>query len=58
VFTVDVKKFKIPKALAADVNKTQRSKIQSESKSKTGSIDIRLTNIQINKGIDDKIFKK
>jgi len=58
VFTVDVKKFKIPKALAADVNKTQRSKMQSESKSKTGSIDIRLTNIQINKGIDDKIFKK
>jgi outer membrane lipoprotein-sorting protein len=32
--------------------------VQSESKSKTGSIDIRLTNIQINKGIDDKIFKK
>jgi outer membrane lipoprotein-sorting protein len=58
VFTVDVKKFKIPKALAADVNKTQRSKMQSESKSKIGSIDIRLTNIQINKGIDDKIFKK
>ena len=58
VFTVDVKKFKIPKALAADVNKTKRNTQLSTKQSKTGSIDIRLSNIQINKGIDDKIFKK
>ena len=58
LFTVDVKKFKIPKALAADVNKTKSASTLSANQSKTGSIDIRLSNIQINKGVEDKVFKK
>ena len=58
LFTVDVKKFKIPKALAADVNKTKSASTLPANLSKTGSIDIRLSNIQINKGVEDKVFKK
>ena len=58
LFTVDVKKFKIPKAIAADVNKTKSASILTANQAKTGSIDIRFSNIQINKGIDDKVFKK
>ena len=58
LFTVDVKKFKIPKAIAADVNKTKSASTLTANQAKTGSIDIRFSNIQINKGIDDKVFKK
>ncbi len=58
LFTVDVKKFKIPKAIAADVNKIKSASTLTANQAKTGSIDIRFSNIQINKGIDDKVFKK
>ena len=58
LFTVDVKKFKIPKAIAADVNKTKSASTLTANQAKTGSIDIRFSNIQINKGINDKVFKK
>lgn len=59
VFTVDVKKFKIPKAVAADVNRgTQKQSKEDEQKNKKGQIYIRFKNYNINKGIDSKIFKK
>ncbi len=58
VFTVDVKKFKIPKAVAADLNKNSTKKPNKNEGDKKGKIYIRLKNYAINKGIDDKIFKK
>ncbi len=54
VYTLDVKKFKIPKGLATDINRTN---IPTKSQPKTGKITLTFTNYQINKGIDDKIFK-
>jgi outer membrane lipoprotein-sorting protein len=59
VFIVDVKKFKIPKALAADVNKgTKKPTKEEEQKNKKGQIYIRFKNYSINKGVDSKVFKK
>ncbi len=60
VFTVDVKKFKIPKSVAADINNSQ-AKATAEEKAKEnkkGKIIIKLSNYQINKGIADDVFKK
>lgn len=56
-FTVDVKKFKIPKSVAADMNNKPKEEDKSKDKKK-GQIDITLSNYQINKGIPDSIFKK
>jgi outer membrane lipoprotein-sorting protein len=58
VFTVDVKKFKIPKAVAADLNKSSKPDKKNDNKNKKGQIYIRFKNYQINKGIDDKVFTK
>lgn len=58
VFTVDVKKFKIPKAVAADLNKaSDRSRNQDKQQNQKGKIYIRLRNYKINKGIPDSVFK-
>jgi outer membrane lipoprotein-sorting protein len=57
IFTVDVKRFKIPKAISADIN----SKATQEDKNKPqkpGRIIINFSNYKINKGIDDKVFLK
>jgi hypothetical protein len=53
-FTVDVKKFKIPKALSADINTSKTTKVEK----KFGEINIKLKNYQINKGIADNVFDK
>lgn len=53
-FVVDVKKFKIPKALAADINTSKSNKVEKRS----GEICVSLKNYIINKGIDDAIFIK
>ncbi|MCB0530648.1 MAG: hypothetical protein H6574_05540 [Lewinellaceae bacterium] len=57
VFTVDVKKFKIPKGVATDINRNT-SKAANKPVPKTGQIDVRLSNYKINKGIDDAVFTK
>ncbi len=51
-FTVDVKKFKIPKAVAADINKSNSKKTEKKS----GEIYVRLSNYLINRGIPDSFF--
>ena len=56
-FTVDVKKFKIPKSVAADINNKPKEEDKTKD-NKKGQIFIILTNYQINKGIPDSIFKK
>ena len=51
---VDVKKFKIPKALAADINTSKSKTVEKKS----GEIRVSLKNYIINKGIDDAFFNK
>jgi hypothetical protein len=57
IFTVDIKKFKIPKSVSADINNTTKEKEKSKEKKK-GQIFIALSNYQVNKGISDTMFKK
>ncbi len=54
VFTMDVKKFKIPKGLTTDI---QRQSNPNQVVPKTGTIYILLSNYSINKGIDDTVFR-
>jgi outer membrane lipoprotein-sorting protein len=56
-FEIDVKKFKMPKSVAADINKTtDKSKTKSKPKSK-GTITIILTDYAVNTGLNDSLFK-
>lgn len=57
LFSVDVKKFKIPKSVAADMNNKPKEEDKSKDKKK-GQILINLSDYQINKGIPDSFFKK
>jgi outer membrane lipoprotein-sorting protein len=57
IFSVDVKKFKIPKGVATD-NHTTDEKKKKENEKKKGKIYINLSNYQVNKGIPDSKFKK
>lgn len=56
-FTVDVKKFKIPKGVATDINKISSDE-DKKPVSKTGKIFIELTNYKVNKGLSDEVFQK
>ncbi len=53
-FIVDIKKFKIPKALAADINTSKSKKVEKDK----GEITVVLKNYEINKGIADSFFEK
>jgi outer membrane lipoprotein-sorting protein len=53
--TVDVKKFKIPKGVVVDINRTA---VAPANTRKTGQIHLFLTNYIINQGIEDKFFKE
>lgn len=58
IFTVDVKKFKVPKSIAAEMNKTASEAKETTKDAKKGTITISLTNYIVNKGITDSTFKK
>ena len=59
IFDIDVKKFKLPKSVAADLNKTEKEKAKkNKNKDQKGTIIIKLTNYKINKGISDDFFKE
>ncbi|MDF2438824.1 MAG: hypothetical protein K0Q95_3200 [Bacteroidota bacterium] len=58
IFSVDVKKFKVPKGVTADLNNSTDEKKKKENENKKGKIFITLTNYQVNKGIPDEKFKK
>ncbi len=58
IFSVDVKKFKIPKSVSGDINNSSTENPDKTKEPKKGKIYITLTNYQINKGISDAIFKK
>ena len=56
VFEIDVKAFKLPKSVAADINKsTTEKKVNPKSK---GVITISLTDYKVNTGLSDAIFTK
>jgi len=55
-FLVDVKKFKIPKAVAVDLNNYNKKDEQAGKEGRKGKIEISLKNYIINKGIPNKIF--
>lgn len=58
-FTIDIKKFKMPKSVAADISNSNKDKSSKDkSKEKTGVIVIKLTDYKVNKGINDDVFKK
>lgn len=57
IFEIDIKKFKMPKSVAADLNNS-KSKGSNKNSDKKGKITIKLSNYVINKGISDAIFEK
>lgn len=54
VFTVDVKKFKIPKGLATDINRTSTPEKET---AKNGTITVVFSDYVINNGLNDGLFK-
>jgi hypothetical protein len=58
IFSVDVKKFKIPKTVAGDTNTNSADKTEKAKENKKGKIYITLTDYVVNKGILDSVFKK
>jgi outer membrane lipoprotein-sorting protein len=57
IFSVDTKKFKMPKNIETSANKND-TKNNKNKENKKGKIYIDLTNYQVNKGIPDAVFKK
>jgi outer membrane lipoprotein-sorting protein len=57
VFTVDVKKFKIPKGVATDINRTTTVD-ENKTVSKVGKIYLQFSNYLVNKGLSDNVFRK
>jgi outer membrane lipoprotein-sorting protein len=56
VFEIDVKKFKLPKSVAADIN--NRDIKTKEDTRKKGTITISLSNYSVNQGLSDALFVK
>ena len=56
VFEIDVKAFKLPKSVAADINKSTTEK--KTKPNKKGEITIMLTDYKVNAGLSDAIFTK
>jgi hypothetical protein len=56
LFTVELKKFKIPRAVSAEIN-AGSSAGKTDKEQKTGQIIISLENYRINQGIDPAEFK-
>jgi outer membrane lipoprotein-sorting protein len=55
VFEIDIKKFKLPKSVASDINKSSAEK--KKKIGNKGTITITLSDYQVNKGLNDSIFK-
>jgi outer membrane lipoprotein-sorting protein len=58
VFSVDTKKFRMPKNMSTGPNNKDPNKEEKGKDNKKGRIFIVMTNYQVNKGIPDNIFKK
>lgn len=55
-FTVDIKKFKMPKSVASDIRNNDDKKKYKENEK--GTILLVFTNYEVNKGLSDAIFKE
>jgi outer membrane lipoprotein-sorting protein len=55
-FTVDIKKFKMPKSVASDIRNNEKKKKYKENEK--GTIVLTFSNYLVNKGISDEVFKK
>jgi hypothetical protein len=58
IFSVDVKKFKMPAGTTGDLNANAKKEDNKAKDDKKGQIIITLSNYEINKGIPDEFFKK
>lgn len=58
IFTVDVKKFRVPKGVVTETDKDTAAKDVKGRDNKKGNITVVLTKYQVNKGIADGVFKK
>ncbi|MES2593092.1 MAG: hypothetical protein V4608_14510 [Bacteroidota bacterium] len=56
VFSIDVKKFKLPKIMGSDIHSKSDSENSPDEEKKKGKIYIDFTNYAINKGIPDAFF--
>jgi len=56
VFEIDVKKFKLPKSVAADIN-NRDAKAKQDTRKK-GTITVSLSNYSVNQGLSDALFVK
>ncbi len=56
-FSIDMKKFNLPKVLGADINRSTNENHAVTRKAEKGTIHITLNNYKINKGISDLIFE-
>lgn len=57
VFTIDVKKFKLPKSMAADLHQTKK-KSAAVKEGQEGKISLDFSNYQVNKGLSNQFFKQ
>jgi len=55
IFTIDMKTFKVPKMVSADINSKSKSKDQSNKKT-SGTVIFKFSAYLINSKIDDKVF--
>ena len=55
-FTVDIKKFKMPKSVASDIRNNEKKKKYKDNEK--GTIILTFSNYLVNKGISDEVFKK
>lgn len=56
-FTIDVKKFKLPKSVAADLHQTKKKPTNSKE-AQDGKITLDFSNYQVNKGLSTQFFKQ
>ncbi|MFM7006534.1 MAG: hypothetical protein ACKOWX_04715 [Flavobacteriales bacterium] len=56
VFTIDVKKFKLPKSVAADLHQNKKQ-TSTKDGPQTGTIVLQMRNYKVNQGLQDAIFK-
>jgi outer membrane lipoprotein-sorting protein len=57
IFTIDVKKFKLPKSVAADLHQTKKKPTTSKE-AQEGKITLDFSNYQVNKGLTSQFFKQ
>ena len=58
VFSIDTRKFKVPKAVAADLNNVKSSTPKDTKEKQKGMIYLQFTNYIINKGIPASVFSE